>query len=131
MIHLTHAYGLTREPFDQHVPLDQLYPLPGLEAFLNRFEYALRLGLITVMTGEVGSGKSTSLRCAAGKLHPSQFRVISLIATTGTMLELMRQLCLAFGIEQHPSSLVRCSKLVRDLVQDITSKKQTPLLLVD
>ena len=61
MIALTTAYGLSREPFAQDIPVKDLYPLPGLEAFLQRFEYAIAQRLVTVVTGEVGAGKSTWL----------------------------------------------------------------------
>jgi type II secretory pathway predicted ATPase ExeA len=82
MISLAHAFGFSSEPFAQEVPLDKLFPLPGLEPLLQRFDYALHTDLVTVITGEVGSGKSTSLRYAQSRLHPSQYRILSLIATT-------------------------------------------------
>ena len=41
MIALTTAYGLSREPFAQDIPIKDLYPLPGLEAFIQRFDYAI------------------------------------------------------------------------------------------
>ena len=39
MIALSHAFGLSREPFLQDIPVDKLFPLPGLKAFLDRFDY--------------------------------------------------------------------------------------------
>jgi len=92
MIALTNAWGLSREPFDQDVPVKDLYPLPGLAPFIDRFDYAVAHGLSTVITGDVGSGKSTSLRAAAARLHPTQYRIIALIATTGSLMELLRQI---------------------------------------
>ena len=41
MIALTHAYGLSREPFLPDIPVAELFPLPGLQAFLERFTYAV------------------------------------------------------------------------------------------
>jgi general secretion pathway protein A len=131
MIALTTAWGLPREPFAQDVPVKDLYPLPGLAPFIDRFDYAVANGLSTVITGEVGSGKSTSLRAAADKLHPSQYRVISLVATTGSLMELLRQICIALGDMPMSNSIAKMTALVRSLFLDITSKKQTPVLLVD
>ncbi|CAO0823131.1 hypothetical protein DFAR_340014 [Desulfarculales bacterium] len=34
-------------------------------------EYAIRLGVPALVTGDVGSGKSTALRWATSRLHPS------------------------------------------------------------
>jgi len=86
MIALTHAWNLSREPFGSDIPVDKLFPLPRLKPFIERFDYAISLGASTVITGEVGTGKSTSLRCAASRLHPSEFRLLSVIATTGSMV---------------------------------------------
>ncbi|MBM4315547.1 MAG: AAA family ATPase, partial [Deltaproteobacteria bacterium] len=60
-------FGFQKEPFAQDVQLDDLYPLPGLQAVTERFLYALNLGAVSIITGDVGSGKSTALRHAAGK----------------------------------------------------------------
>ena len=82
MISLSHAFGLSREPFVQDLPVKDLYPLPGLGAFLDRFDYAMSLPAATVITGDVGSGKSTTLRAAASRLHPAQYVVLPIVATT-------------------------------------------------
>ena len=94
MIALTHAFGLSGEPFLQDIPVEKLFPLPGLKGFLERFDYAMDIGAVSVITGEVGSGKSTSLRAAAARLHPAQFTVIPVIATSGSVLEFLRQISL-------------------------------------
>lgn len=131
MIALSHAFGLTREPFSQDVPTEKLFPLPGLQAFLERFDYALQLDAATVITGEVGSGKSTSLRAAASRLHPSQYTVITLIATSGSMLELLRQICLEFGVPIVSNSIARLMKNIKDFLSNLVAKKQKPLLIID
>ena len=131
MIALTHAFGFSSEPFAQDLSVDRLYPLPGLEAFVERFDYAISLGATTVITGEVGSGKSTSLRVATSRLHPSQHTVLSLIATTGSMLDLLRQICLALGNAPLSNSRAKLFATIRDLLATIKDKRQIPLLVVD
>lgn len=131
MIALTHAYGFSREPFAQDIPLKELYPLPGLEPFQKRFSYAVTHNLTTVITGEVGSGKSTSLRAAAATLHPTQYRLLSFIATTGSLMELLRQVCFCLGDPPASNSMAKMLSLIRGLLTDITAKKQVPVLLID
>jgi type II secretory pathway predicted ATPase ExeA len=131
MIALPNAFSLSREPFAQDIPIDDLFPLPGLKAFIDRFDYAVRLGAATLITGEVGSGKSTSLRAAASRLHPSQYKIISLVATTGSALELMRQICLELGAPPVSNSIAKLMKNIRDLLSNINAKKQLPLLIID
>ena len=131
MIALTHAFSLSREPFTQDIPIDDLFPLPGLNAFFDRFDYAVRLGAATVITGEVGSGKSTTLRAAASRLHPSQYQIVSLVATTGSALELLRQICLELGAPPLSNSLAKLMKTIRELLSNICTKKQIPILIID
>ena len=130
MIDLRHAFGFQHEPFPQDVPINDLFPIPGLKALCDRFQYALGLGAISVVTGEVGSGKSTSLRHVTSTLHPAEFRLISVIASTGTLLDLLRQICLEIGSPPR-ASLAVLSSTVRNLLLDIKRKKQIPLLVVD
>jgi general secretion pathway protein A len=131
MMDIKHFFGLTKEPFSQNIKLDDLYILPGLKPLIQRFEYAVKIGAISLITGEVGSGKSTSLRLACSKLHPSRYRIIPLVGTPGSMIELLRQFLLNFGeeIRTFQSSLIM--KKVRDIVLDIASRKQVPVLVID
>jgi type II secretory pathway predicted ATPase ExeA len=131
MIAITNAFGLSREPFAQEIPVEDLCPLPGLEAFRRRFQYALRLPAATVITGDVGSGKSTSLRAATAALHPTQFVVLSIVATSGSMLELLRQISLELGDPQPSNSTARLMRTIRDLVASIAEKKRVPVLTID
>lgn len=131
MIALTHAFGLSCEPFLQDIPTDKLYPLPGLNAFLERFDYAINISSATVITGEVGSGKSTSLRAAATRLHPSQYTVIALVASSGSVLELLRQICLELGAPPISNSVARLMRTIRELLSNVTAKKQRPVIIID
>jgi general secretion pathway protein A len=131
MISLNNAFGFSRDPFAQDIPVDQLYQLPGLSSFVERFRYALALNMSTVITGDVGSGKSTSVRFATSELHPSEYRLLSFIATTGTISELLRQLCYAFGFPPHSNSCVKLFQTIRDFLADVAAKKQIPLLCID
>jgi general secretion pathway protein A len=127
---LRHVFGFSREPFAQDLKVQELYPIPGLKALTERFLYAVHLGLVMVVTGEVGTGKSTSLRYASSGLHPAEYRIVSVIATGGTLLDLLRQICLEFGSPAR-SSLAVLTRNVRELLLDIRLKKQIPLLVVD
>jgi general secretion pathway protein A len=131
MIALTHAFGLSCEPFLQDIPIDKLFPIPGLKAFLDRFDYAVHIGAATVITGDVGTGKSTSLRAAAGRLHPSQYAVIAIIASSGSVLEFLRQICLELGAPPIGNSIARLTRSIKASLSNVTAKKQRPLIIID
>lgn len=131
MIDIKHFFGLSKEPFPQNIKLDNLYKLPGLNPLVDRFQYAIGIGAVTLITGEVGSGKSTSLRLACSKLHPSRYRIISMVATPSSMTEFLRQLLLEFGEEVRSFQTSFFIKKVRDLIMDTVSRKQIPVLVID
>ncbi len=131
MTNLQNFFGFRREPFGPDLKVEELYQIPGLKSLVERFDYAVRLASVTVIIGDVGSGKSTSLRYAVSRLHPSEYRILSLVATSGGLLELYRQICMAFGLENRSFSAAYLTKTLRDLFSDIVAKKQTPVLIVD
>jgi general secretion pathway protein A len=55
-------FALTREPFGADLPRKDLLVTKALHATEDRIHYALRLGAVALVTGEIGSGKSTPLR---------------------------------------------------------------------
>jgi general secretion pathway protein A len=126
-----HFFGFQKEPFAQDISLEDLYPLPGLQAATERFLYALQLGAVSLITGDVGSGKSTALRHASGKLHPSQYKVVSIVATTGPMADILRQICNGFDVDGQTNSLARLTRVLRSVVLEITQRKQIPVLIID
>ena len=131
MIPYREFFAFSKEPFSQDVGVNELYPLKSLVPCVDRFEYAVGIGAVCVITGEIGSGKSTTLRFCASKLHPSKYKTITLIANTGTFNELLRQIILSFGAECHTHSVATLIKTTRDLIMEVVQKKQTPVLLID
>jgi type II secretory pathway predicted ATPase ExeA len=124
-------FGFQKEPFAQDIRIEDLYPLPGLQAATERFMYSLELGAVSIVTGDVGSGKSTALRYAASKLHPSRYKVVSVIASTGSMIDILRQLCSGFDVDGNSNSLAKLMRTLRGAIIEITQRKQTPVLIVD
>ena len=95
-----------------------MFGRPGLDALLDRFHYTIELAMVGVITGQVGSGKSTSLRCAASRLHPSAFRLLAVLASAGTYMELLRGIAAAAGLQHRVTSTVTLTTTIRDLGRD-------------
>jgi general secretion pathway protein A len=131
MLNYKNYYGFEKEPFGQDIGVQDLYPLPGLQPLYDRFLYAVQLAAVAVVTGEVGSGKSTSLRYACSKIHPSEYRIIPVLANTGTVIEVYRQITLALSAENTASSISRITKHIRSLITEIAARKERPVLLID
>lgn len=96
-------FGFTRDTFSSDLNPDQILKTPEVIAVSDRFDYVLSLGAVALVTGEVGSGKSTALRWAMSRLHPSEYRPIWITASSGSILELYR--LLSYELEMDTATL--------------------------
>ena len=64
-------FALQKEPFGADISQKDIMLTKPLVATQERIQYALRLGAVVLVTGEIGCGKSTTLRYVLGGLHPS------------------------------------------------------------
>ncbi|WP_347489256.1 AAA family ATPase [Desulfoscipio sp. XC116] len=71
-------YGLSKTPFSRDIPTDQLYQSLMLDETLGRLEYAARRQLFAVVTGDCGTGKTTTIRLFKASLNPAMFMVMYL-----------------------------------------------------
>lgn len=71
-------YELEKTPFSRDIPTDQLYPSLMLEETLGRLEYAAQRQLFAVVTGDCGTGKTTTIRKFKDMLDQSKFLVMYL-----------------------------------------------------
>jgi len=85
-------FGFTKEPFATDLKIKEILETDELKAVTKRLDYTIRLGGAALVTGEIGSGKSTALRYSAEKLHPSEYETFYVTATSGSILELYRQI---------------------------------------
>lgn len=125
-------FGFTREPFTSDIDLDAILQTPELLAVNQRVDYVIRIGGIGLVTGEVGAGKSTAMRWAAGRLHPAKYKVLWVTATSGSILEVYRQLLAELDIKTASSSRAILTSNIRKQIQTlVTTKRQQPLLIID
>jgi type II secretory pathway predicted ATPase ExeA len=71
-------YGLSHTPFARDIPTDQLYSSGTLEEMLSRLEYAAQRQLFAVVTGDCGTGKTTTIRRFKESLDAMKFMVMYL-----------------------------------------------------
>lgn len=71
-------YGFTHTPFSRDIPTDQLYVSPILEDTLGRLKYTAERQWFAVVTGDSGTGKTTTIRRFSDGLDASKFKVLYL-----------------------------------------------------
>ena len=88
-------FGMARETLPQDLALKDILETQDISQIKERLNYVLAsgaIGAIGLVTGEVGSGKSTAIRYILSQLHSSEYRVISITACSGSILEFYRRL---------------------------------------
>lgn len=125
-------FGFAREPFSSGIQVAEILKTEAVTAVADRVQYAVRLGAIILVTGEVGSGKSTALRFAVSRLHPSEYRLLWITATGGSILELYRQIALEVEVETASFSRAALTRTIRKSILELAlGKKQKVVLLID
>jgi len=125
-------FGLSKEAFPAQVDIDEILVTDEVKGVKNRFDYAVRLGCSAVITGDVGSGKSTALRYAASSLHSSEYKVFYITASSGSILELYRQIVEELGIERTSISRAVMMSLIKNEIREfVQGKKMKTVLIID
>ena len=123
-------FEMKQEPFCADVELAHILETDALKAVSERVHYAMNIGAMALVTGEIGSGKSTALRYVTEKLHPSEYRPLYIVATTGAIAELYRQLLHALGAPMKGVSKAIMVQRIRDELQDLVRGKKLKTVLV-
>jgi type II secretory pathway predicted ATPase ExeA len=124
-------FSLKQVPFSQNLRPEELFELPGLLPMQKRIDFALNLRNFTLVTGEVGSGKSTSLRYITHHLPRGAHEILFFTAGRYGMIEFYRQLLLCFGVvsSSYKSSIML--KEVQDHLREIHARHVLPVLIID
>ncbi|WP_245629150.1 ExeA family protein [Alicyclobacillus shizuokensis] len=71
-------YGFRHTPFARNIPAGELYTSLSLEDTLGRLSYAAQRQLFCVVTGDCGTGKTTTIRRFAETLDGAKYQVLYL-----------------------------------------------------
>lgn len=71
-------YGMRNTPFSRDTPPQELYRSAMLDEMLERLEYAAERQLFVVVTGECGTGKTTTIRRFTATLDAAKYKLLYL-----------------------------------------------------
>ncbi len=125
-------FGFETEPFASDIAMSDILKTDNLMGVNDRFSYTVRLGGVAIVTGDIGSGKSTALRHAIGQLHPSEYQTMSITASSGSILELYRQILSQLGMNMSSSSrALMTGRIKREIAQRVQNKNMKAVLVID
>jgi type II secretory pathway predicted ATPase ExeA len=123
-------FGLNKEPFGTDIKVPEILKTPELTDVKDRFDYVIRLGAIGLVTGEVGSGKSTALRYATETLHPSEYHSLYITASSGSIMEFYRQCVDALDINLKSNSKAIMLRTIKKQISDLIREKKMKIVLI-
>jgi len=124
-------FGFKKTPFSDSPDAKQLFASEAWNQVKARLQFLLEHHGAGLLTGEVGAGKSTAARTFSAGLNPSLYKILYLHWTSGSALDLLRQIALELGIEpaHYRGDLVR--QISEAIVHLNRSQKQHPILICD
>ncbi len=124
-------FALTRFPFDGELEPDELFASGAITEAEARLKHLLELRGIGLMTGEVGSGKTTVCRKVASSLHPGLYRLFYVPLSTGNVMDMYKSIAWELGLptERNRASAYR---VIRAEITRLTLEaKQHPIVIID
>jgi general secretion pathway protein A len=124
-------FGFKKPPFSDSPDAKQLFASQAWNQVKARLQFLVDHHGAGLLTGEVGAGKPSAARTFSAGLNPNLYKILYLHWTSGSALDLLRQIALELGIEpaHYRGDLVR--QISEAIVHLNRSKKQHPILICD
>jgi general secretion pathway protein A len=124
-------FGFKKTPFTDRPDAKQLFTSQAWTQVKARLQFLVDHQGAGLLSGEVGAGKSTAARTFTASLNPNLYKVLYLHWTSGSALDLLRQLALQLDLvpAHYRGDLVH--QISDAIVRLNQSKKQHPLLICD
>ena len=124
-------FGLTRYPFGKTIATEELFVSAPVQEIEARLDHWLELRSIALVTGEVGSGKTTLCRRFAFRLHPGLHRLFYVCHSTGNPTDLYKLIAweLRLPVERNRAALYR--SIQGEVTRLISECRVVPLLIID
>ena len=125
-------FGMKKEPFSDSTDSVNLLQLPGTLSVKHRMDYIIGIGGVMLITGDVGSGKSTAIRWSLSQYHKSEITYCYVVANSAPCTELYKQLCWGMHLDVRSGSRALLLKKFKDAVTDNLQKtKNKTIVIID
>lgn len=125
-------YKLSSKPFQLTPNLEFLYASKGHKQALSYLFYGIEQGEgFVVITGNIGSGKTTLIQALLAELKGRDIAVASLAAANLDTTNLLAMVCASFGLPYEARSKVALIKELEDLLFRYQERNSQVLLVVD
>ena len=124
-------FAFTRLPFDTGLQTEELFASNARREAEARLKHLIELRGIGLLTGEVGSGKTTVCRHVTAQLHPGLYRVYYVALTTGNVLDMYKCIGWELGLPTERSRATAYRAIRNEITRLVSEAKQLPVLVID
>jgi type II secretory pathway predicted ATPase ExeA len=124
-------FGFTHYPFERPLQPDELFASTAAREAQARLQHLVELRGIGLITGEVGSGKTSVCRQLAAVLHPGLYRLFYVPLTTGNVLDMYKAITWQLGIPVERNRAAAYRAIHSEISRLVLESKINPVLIVD
>lgn len=129
-MYLSH-FGLSAFPFDKEIPTDDLFVSAAMQELKTRLDHLVEMRGIGLVTGDSGTGKSTSCRRLAQGLHTGLYRVVYVPLSTGNPMDVYKSVAWELGLPTERSRAALYKQIRTEVTRLCVEARQRTLLIVD
>ncbi len=128
---LNQYYGFIRTPFSRDISEKEAFLWKDFENLRHRLKYFLEEGGFFLLTGPVGSGKSTALRFFTSSMNPNTHQSVYLNIAFDKKQDFYRTILSEFQVRPVYSS-GECRNILKKTLRELAMiKKITPVIILD
>ncbi len=127
---LNNYYNFSKTPFSRSIPTTDLFPSDGHQEIQGRLAFALSDRFPALITGDIGTGKSTALRAFVHSLDHNLHPLVYLPNPRLNVATLYSQILLALKVEPA-HAFTRLLPQLLDTLKNMARKNRFPLLVID
>ncbi|MCX7793278.1 MAG: AAA family ATPase [Thermodesulfovibrionales bacterium] len=124
-------YGFNKKPFSKTPDPEFLYLSRTHEEALARLHYAVEEKEIVLLTGEVGSGKTTITRALMDNLDESKYKVVLILNPRLSPLQFLKIILKRFEAEPVPSNRQELTELIYERLYHFYNSGIVPVIIID
>ena len=123
-------FGFTATPFAKSLAINDVLLTSGVKELHARLQHAVRERGIALVTGDIGSGKSTAVRAFLATLDTNRNLIIPIAAPIASPAALYRTLLLALN-ERPPFGAAAQLAALRAVLNDAINNRRIPVIVLD
>lgn len=124
-------FGMSQTPFSRNLPTEHLYASQTMQEVLSRLVFAAERQLFAVITGECGTGKTTTIRKFRDTLDPTKYEVMYLADSKLTPRHFYKGLLEQLGCEAKFYRGDAKRQLHREIELMLGIHQKRPVVIVD